>query len=159
MSIVIALTSREIRLAAWIGCERRISSRERELTDRLITHDKWDADVESAASEMAVHKALDCFWSGGLDTFKKADLGKTFQIRSTKYDHGHLIVRPNDPVDHTYLLITGRIPIFTLVGGIKGTDARQDKYKITWDNGDTAWKVPQSDLRPITEEDRCRLPR
>lgn len=159
MSVVVALSPHEIRLAAFTGCERHLASREQDLYDKAVIIDKWDADIESAAAEMAVHKALDSFWNGRLNSFKGPDLGKNIQIRSTKYSNGHLILRPMDNPDHLYILVTGQIPVFTVVGRIQGREAMVDTYAMQWGNGDRAWKIPQDALKPITEESKCQLPR
>src|ERR1051326_1480658 len=100
--ITVQLTEEEWSRAAWIGIKRRIDSRISGLkiqssyplsaTDNGVKDiNFWDMDIEGACGELAVAKALGLQWEGRSFTFKKGDIGKNIQVRTTsKYS---LIIR------------------------------------------------------------------
>lgn len=55
------------------------------------------------------------------------------EVRGSNRPNGYLIVRADDPLDSWYVLLVGPFlngpdPYMTLVGGIKGRDAQQDRW-------------------------------
>jgi hypothetical protein len=144
----VELTEPEIRMAATVGCERAIQS----LTKRLgLTNhvgnkewDRWGCDIEAAAAELAVAKQIGVFWGGDVNTFKKADIGRNWQVRHSRYPNGKLIVRPEDSNQDVFILVVGLIPQFTICGWIRGVEAKVDRFLEP--APPQAWFVPQSAL-------------
>lgn len=154
MMMTVTLTIHEAVMAGVIGIKRRLSAiyRNSSQANTMIPPDRlWESDIEGAIAELAVCKALKIYWHGSINTFKGADAG-TLQVRWTKYPDGHLVVRNGDSGADIFVLVTGRVPDFSVIGWIRGTDAKNDKYRKDPNNlGKPAWFVPQSDLRTIAE--------
>ena len=105
----------EVQLAAHVGEARRINAIRNGWKDGHCRRDGWTTDVEGAAAELATAKGLNLYWPGSVGTFKQPDVGP-LQVRSTNDPNPLLVIRTGDPDDDPYLLVTGAIPIFTLVG-------------------------------------------
>ena len=152
----IKLTDYEIRMVVNVGIERRIQSIDMGLKHKYgyDGDSSWDINIEGAAAEQALAKALDCYWDGSVGTFKKPDIGTNIQVRMTKLSNGSLIVRESDCIDDYYFLVIGKIPNYEIVGYILGQDARQDEFWQTPNGRSGAWFVPQSKLIKL-KVDRC----
>lgn len=136
-------------MAKTIGGLRRIESIKQGLKDAhgYDGSSVWDTDIEGAAAELAYCKFRGQYWGGHVNNYKEADVGRLVQVRFTKYQNGNLIVRKNDSDDHYYVLVTGCIPRFTVVGWIKGDDAKNEQWLSTkGNNREAAYFVPQSAL-------------
>ncbi len=110
------------------------------------TGSEWDTHIEGCAAEMAVAKAYDLYW----EPVARApeDLAgdvSDLQVRSTWRENGRLILHKRDPGDAPFVLVTGKIPTFTIRGWILG---REGKLVEFWDGGDgrAAYFVPQHAL-------------
>lgn len=119
--------------------------------------DKWDRDIEGAAAEMALAKALGRYYEPTNMTFKGHD-GCGVQVRSTRHPAGHLIIRDNDSPDEDYFLVTGERGDYVVRGWIRGSEAMRSEYRRTPDSlsgiasrSDAAWFVPQSALKSLEE--------
>lgn len=80
------------------------------------------------------------------DDLGEPDLGQGTEVRHTCRDHGGLIVRPKDSPERVYLLVTGSLPRYRVVGHLAGEKAMRDEFRR-----DDMWLVPQNRLRPIGE--------
>lgn len=107
----------------------------------------WDTDIEGAAAELAYCKFRGQYWGGTVNTFKAADVGVAVQIRSTPRPNGSLILRPGDDDSHYYVLVTGMIPKFRIVGWLRGREGKRDEFKQNPNNRPPAFFVPQSVLK------------
>jgi hypothetical protein len=142
----IQLSNDQITVAVAIGVERNLEALTTGLAD-AESSDGLRLQIERAAGEMAVAKALNRYWLGG-----ESDVG-ALQIRERWPDDYELIVRVADKNkdDDTILLVAGKIPCFTLRGWICG-------------DGDIptfAKQVPTSDHQQALELCaicRCSLP-
>ena len=147
----VRLTWREITMGAAVGVARRVRSLAQGLTDSYGYNgedDVWSREVNGALAEMAVAKHLGLYWDGSVDTFKRPDVG-TLQVRHTVRLDGCLILRPHDPGDGIYVLVTGQAPMFTIVGCLRGEDGRRDEWVRDPGSVRPAHFVPQSELRPL----------
>lgn len=111
-------------------------------------------NIEGACGELAYAKARGVYYVPKVNTFKEADFGKKVQIR-TRTDHSYdLLIRDNDDPEHFYVLVTGSLPTYRVVGWIKGSDAMaQPEWRKNWGGRGEAWFVPQSALKPFKVSD------
>ena len=80
---------------------------------------------------------------------------QSLQVRHTRHRNGGLIVYPpstskarrgDDPA-HEYVLVTGEMPVFKIVGSCVGEFAQQEDYWNTTKLKRPAYLVPQNALR------------
>ena len=144
----------EVQMAAQVGLARHVEAIRKGLTDRRKDISRtWDQHICGALGELAAAKALDCHWSGGINTFKGADVGANIQIRTrpfdterTKYD---LIVRDNDRNDDIFVLVQGESDRFLIAGWIKGADAKRPEWRRNYGGHQESWFVPKDGLSPV----------
>lgn len=146
----VTLTEQELRIAATAGIERRLSAmqNQRQGAHGFNRDDFWQLDIEGLCAEWAVAKALGVYYVpvvGELDT-ELGDVLPNVQVRSTKYETGHLLVHKTDPDDHRFVLVTGGCGNYVIPGWIYGRDAKREEWWKTH-KGRSAYWVPQSGLR------------
>lgn len=107
-------------------------------------------NIEGACGELAYAKARGIYYIPKVNSFKEADFGDKVQIR-TRSDHNYdLLIRDNDDPEHFYVLVTGMLPSYRIVGWIKGADAKANpEWRKDWGGRGEAWFVPQSALKPF----------
>ena len=148
--VEIKLKNYEIFIAAMVGARRTISGFTRDKSGQQDPNWGWHSDIEGAAGEMAVAKALNIYYDGSVGTFKAPDVGE-FQVRHSERPEGSLIVRENDSSSEIFILVTGKAPNYVVRGYILGLDAKKERF-IRNPNGKTpAWFVPQNSLQPIRD--------
>lgn len=109
-----------------------------------------DTHIAGAAAELAYCRASGIEWPATIDTYKEeADVGRHLEIRWTEKGQHSLIIRPSDPLDRYYVLVTGKPPAFRVVGYIWGEDAIRDEWRRAPKGRPPAWFVPQSALEKI----------
>lgn len=145
----IHLSMEEMAIVSLISGLRRGESKTNGRKDNhgFSGENAWDIEIEGCAAEMAYCKMRGQYWNGSVCSFKKADCGQNVQIRHTTLEKGSLIVREADNDDHYYVLVTGRAPVFTITGWIKGSDAKNEKFKKAPNGREPAYFIPQSSLR------------
>jgi hypothetical protein len=105
-----------------------------------------------ACGELAVAKSAGVFFLPSVNTFHRVpDFLSDYEIRSTDLPDGSLIVRDNDDNHRRYILATVVDDVVTLVGWIKGEDAKKQEFVRDPGGRRPSWFVPQSSLRPIEE--------
>lgn len=109
----------------------------------------WKISIEGGIAEFVVAKALNLHWSGK-GVMRGPDVGN-YQVRSTRYKTGRLLVNPKDDDDSVFILVIGIPPDFKVRGWMFGYEAKQEKYWNTEDTREGAFLVPQSDLRSMEE--------
>jgi hypothetical protein len=145
----------ECELAASVGCKRQLKALEQGNPDKHGFEGLgWDNHVEGAAAEMAVAKARGLYWGAHVNIFGDADLGTRVQVRLRTQHHYDLIVRPNDADDHAFVLVTGRLPDYTIHGWIWGNAAKHPEWLKTYGNRPAAYFVPKQALTHIIAERR-----
>ena len=146
----VMLKGNEVFSAALVGVRRTIGGFKRDKSKEQDPNWSWSNDIEGAAAEVVVAKALNIYFDGFPGRFKDPDVGE-YQVRQTNLNHGKLIVRNDDASDEIFILVTGKCPEFTIRGYMLGGDAKKDEY---WQNPNQktgAWFVPQDKLLPIAD--------
>ena len=148
--IAVTLTPYEMKMGALVGIERCVDSVSHNRQDptkskRLPNH--WAIEINGSCAELAVAKALGYYWGGDVNTFKAPDL-EGIQIRNTDLDEGRLIVRPNDSDNEIFVLVTGYLQNYRIVGWLYGHQCKKDyyHYKGTSERPEPCFMVPQGDL-------------
>ena len=111
--------------------------------------------------EIAFAKATGKYFPMSVNTFKDADIGINWQVRTVGSNNNRdLIVRPADPSKHKYVLVEistrdsypDKFYVATIHGWIEGTQAKDKKYLSYFGNPDRppAYRIPKKDLRPTT---------
>ena len=111
--------------------------------------------------EIAFAKATGKYFPMSVNTFKEADIGINWQVRTVGSNNNRdLIVRPADPSKHKYVLVEistkdsypDKFYVATIHGWIEGTTAKDNKYLSYFGNPDRppAYRIPKKDLRPTT---------
>lgn len=143
--IEVQLTWTELMMAANVGVMRRLTSlKEGYSNGRFSDQSDWDIDIDGACGECAFAKLRGFYWNAGNRTFKSPDV-ENWQVRATRYEDGHLIVRPKDkdPDNTRYVLVICDAPNFKIVGSMSIFEAKQEEY---WRKDKNSWWVPQSAL-------------
>ena len=111
--------------------------------------------------EIAFAKATGKYFPMSVNTFKDADIGINWQVRTVGSNNNRdLIVRPADPSKHKYVLVEistkdsypDKFYVATIHGWIEGTQAKDNKYLSYFGNPDRppAYRIPKKALRPTT---------
>lgn len=142
-----SLTPTEMWPGVCVGATRRITSIFKH-HDKNKHADKsdWATDIDGAHAEQVLAKHLDRYWLPTNLTFKEPDV-KDYQVRSTTWHDGHLIIRPNDEdTGRPYVLIETHAPNYIVCGWFTPAEAKIEKY---WRKDKNSWWVPQEDLHDI----------
>jgi|SRR5215472_860036 len=112
--------------------------------------------IESAGAERAVAKRLNLDWHAAINTFKQgvSDVGGAIEVRWRRDKPGKkrdLIVRDDDHDDRFYVLVRGAMPVYEMIGWIRGKDAKQARFRSNPGGHEEAWFVPEEQLRPVSE--------
>lgn len=115
-------------------------------------------------AEAAFAQFLGVKWSPNDDWKKVPDVGERWEVRSTPYRGGRLLISERDPIDRDYVLVTtprlmtmaelddpAMYPFgpFIVIGWYDGERARQQHWWEKHRQGGGAWFVPQSVLRDV----------
>lgn len=146
----------EVQRAAYVGVERHIRAVQRGArnahgmqateVEGLVCH------IDGACGECAYCKATQRYWPASVDTFKLPDVGRNIQVRTRSRPDYELIVRPDDPPNDAFVLVTGTIPLYHVVGWIKAADAHRPEWWQTHGNRPGAWFVPHHALKSFRVE-------
>jgi hypothetical protein len=147
----VILTEGEVIAAVQIGVARMLGSIKLKSPDAhgYDGEDGWTKHIEGAGAEMAAAKRIACYWSATVNTYKQADLRDNVQVRWRSRDYYDLIIRDDDPPDHIYILVLGKMPSYRVVGFIRGVPVDHPEWRKTYGNREEAWFVPQNALRPL----------
>jgi hypothetical protein len=114
---------------------------------------------DGAIAEYAVAEWLGEKWVEFAPHYKNlvADVGTWYQVRSTRYREGNLLIHPRDPNDQVFILVRlHRLPAVELVGWIWGRAGKKAKYwedgrKFPAFQGRACYRIPAADLREMRE--------
>lgn len=154
---VIELNWREKTHAHSVGSSRRLNSQKRGDKDGRGIEDKSDAEqlfanIAGALGELVFAKGANFYWPASVNAVKEEpDILPDWQVRHAEKHNWRLIVRPDDPFKHRFVLITGPSSgPFIFRGWILGTDAQREEW---WgDRGgrdEFCWWVPQQYLHEL----------
>lgn len=108
-----------------------------------------------ALAERSAAKALDLYWPGLINTFKKPDLSHNIEVRLIGVDHYGLRVRDSD--DDSRRIVGVIIPKgkerepYRIPGWIPAKDAKRSEWKMNPYDGRPMYCVPQEYLRHLNE--------
>lgn len=146
---IVTLSWPEVHYGVGIGSRRQMFALQKNLQHANgleSSINDWSIHIEGACAEEAVAKYLNIFWSGSIGELLTPDVGK-FQVRSTPLAHGRLIVQKKDPDDAVFILATGTIPRFIIVGWMYGHEAKRGEWWCDPQGTNRhAYFVPQSAL-------------
>lgn len=156
MSVVVTLTRQEAVQASYGGVHRRLRAifRGRQARYGRGDGDEWESDVQACAAELAVAKALDRYWADSAELDPDGDVGSLpphVHVRHTPLAAGRLILRPTDPDDGVFVLVTGELPTFEVVGWLGGREGKVGEPVDVGNGRPPCWMVPRAALRPIEE--------
>jgi hypothetical protein len=117
-------------------------------------------DILGMAGEYVACRILDRPFDpvvGRLDR-EEGDIGTKVQVRTTSHRKGHLLIHPEDPDDHAYILIVGEMPTMYAAGWLRARDAKKKEWWREPQKGRPCFMVPQSALRDVPDR-RKRKPR
>ena len=138
----VTLSWAECDIAAIAGARRQLLALADDRPDRygFSESDPWGTHIESAASEMAVAKALNQYWIPYARRPRDvpADVGERVQVRKRSKRGWNLLLHPADPDEHYYVLVYGAMPEFEMVGWCLGLEMKAEIY----------WGDPHSTGRP-----------
>lgn len=141
---VVELSWHLLRQAALAGVERHIESLQSNRSGRVTTTN-WNIDVMGAESEAAFAKWLGVYWDSSPNLFRMQPDVAGFDVKSKDVQWGDLIIRPNDSVDRTYVLVLCHDrPRYTIAGWAHGSEIKQDRfYKKLDKSRPECWVYPQ----------------
>jgi hypothetical protein len=101
--------------------------------------------AESVGAEIAVAQYFGIKgFKPTINTFKnEADVMARLEVKWTKYANGHLIINATDRDDDVAMLVTGKSPVYQLIGWIPVKLARCELFKH--ESQDNHW-IPQGKL-------------
>jgi hypothetical protein len=116
----------------------------------ISLHEFIGENSEAVGAEMAVAQFFGLRdWKPTLNTFKnEADVGARLEVKWTKYDNGSLIINKTDRQQDVAVLVTGRSPVYQIMGWIPIRMGRQAIFHHRLQ--DNYW-ITQRDLFPITD--------
>ena len=147
---LVSLSIQEAQIAAMHGMQRRLKHCFKQTfhpNNPPAKSDRWSIDIEGSLAELAVCKHFGFYWTG-LEEARAQDSG-CFEVRTTVYQNGCLLLQPDDNDDDIYILVINDCPRFKLVGWIKAKDGKIDEHWKDKGTGRPCYYVPQSSLRPI----------
>lgn len=157
--IEIVLTWAEAAIAAQTGVRRRLHGLQACLQEKngraaARPDQAWQDDIEGSAAEFAVAKWAGVFWTPTLVVDGGIDVGRLC-IRHTCYPTGRLLIQRGDADQLEAVLVTGRLPVYSLAGWIPVKDAKQDRFWQERPSPDAAprpcYWIPQAELRPMAD--------
>jgi hypothetical protein len=144
----------ECELATWVGTKRQQGATNRPHTrgrPQKSEEEYTETHIQAAGSELAAAKVYNAYWPPSLEPQKggQPDIGRNIQVRHTPKHNHRLLVTPDALDEQFYVLVTGHLPVFEVVGHIKAGDAKQRQWLTDLGNGrPEAYFVPQGALTP-----------
>lgn len=148
----ITLNRQELRAAAYAGIERRLSGIAKQRPAYYGAdnrHNEWQIDVIGSIAEYAVAKHLNIYWEPATNqplADLPGDVG-TYQVRSTCWPNGQLIIHQRDKANVPYILAIVNNNTITLKGWLYGHEAKQvgeqREHHDYW--------IPQQSLHPMEQ--------
>jgi hypothetical protein len=148
-AVFVELTPAELMLAATQGAMRYIANLRDGRRDRhgRGADSNWNTHIEGVCGELAFAKAIGAYWWNRMGDFRADDVG-AWQVRMRSETWHELIVHEHDRDDRVFVLLTGRVGRYRVVGWIRGHDAKRREWWRDPARGRPAFFVPQNRLTP-----------
>lgn len=163
-AVAVELSWYEIYSAYKVGIHRHVEAvYKRKLRTKKMGKKNITVHCEGALGELAVAKAANRYWGGGVNVGKRvADVGNMLEVRCRDETNGarDLIVRDDDPDDRVMVLVTWTEdsihpypdpPTLYVHGWIKIKKAKREEYKQNYGGYGTAYFVPKDKLNPMED--------
>lgn len=151
---IITLTWTEMMVASYVGSARNVQSLKQnwEPAAGVGTSNTWTPNVEGAAGEMAVAKALGVYWQPIVGNNLADDVGP-YQVRTNiSRKHDDLCLRPKDRADRIYISVLSFAPEFHILGWIDGESGKDQKwYRDGTIGRPKCFYVPKDALRAMRD--------
>ena len=156
----IILSDSEVSVAAYIGKARNKNARSEGVPDAIRDYDSTSVgiDVDGMAAELAVAKYLNVY--PDIEIVKENrphhDLifkGIYLEVKQSKYTNPRLLLSPNRiyvAENFGYILVSGTIPIYTIVGYLPSKQVQEVGEWIDLGKG-RSWSVLSSQMKPIQD--------
>src|SRR5688500_15662040 len=118
--MIIRLSATELMLAAYIGSARNVQStlRGSRPGHGVGANNSWTLNIEGAAGEMAVAKALGLYWAPVVGDLLADDVGP-YQVRTNgSRKHDDLALHPSDRDDRVFISVLSFMPEFRIIGWV-----------------------------------------
>jgi len=146
---VISLSASEIYVAAQVGMIRQVEDivAKKKSNTGESQNMAWQRHMEGALAECAMAKHLGVFWSKA--SWPSPDVGNV-EVRSTPYSFGDLRIKPSDPDNIKFYLLTGINGTYTIRGWIYACEGKKPEYwkRMDKDREEQFW-IPQAHLHPL----------
>lgn len=149
----VLLTWVEVIQAAQVGVFRQVRACRKGRVERHgepRQRGPWEIQIEGAAAEMAVAKALGMYWADSTELDYNGDVGR-YHVRSSDLADAHLLLYPTDPDEACFILVTGRAPLFHIRGWIVAAEGKVDAYRANGRLRSDGWMVPADVLWSIKD--------
>ena len=147
--MVITLEPYEIVAAINTAVVRYASTAKNRQMRGIQTMNTWQRillDAEAAGAEMAVAKYLGIYWGADFG-HNGVDIAPNIDVKFTKHLTGRLLVFTDADPDRKYVLVTGEMPTYNIIGWMLGHDAKKDEFLDTPDRRrPPVYAVPQERL-------------
>jgi hypothetical protein len=153
-TVEVVLTAAEMLVALYVSGMRRVSNLKRGVKPKYGAPEKfgaWEIDIMACQAEMAVAKHFNLYWAGTVNEWGSRDVGGLIEVRSCRESQHKLIVHPDDTDDAPFVLVYPDPPVMTLLGWMRGRDAKADRYWSDPAGGRPAFFVKQDDLHGMNE--------
>ena len=153
----VELKKYEVYMAAEVGIRRHLISMDSPVSNMVGNKNyNWKTHIDAACAELSVAKALNIYWDGSVNKFKKdgPDLPPDIEVRTTEHANGHLILRDGDKNfcnEWRFVLVVGEAPVFKLIGWIYCHEGILLGKEMDDDKDWSSWWISQDNLRPISE--------
>lgn len=153
--ITVKLEPYEIDLGTFVGKTRFSEARRQGKKDahglKKSEKESEQISIDGACGEVAFAKAMNFYYSGSVNTYKKGgDVGR-IQVRTSSKHSYDMIIRKYDSDSAAFALVTGKIPEYQVHGWIIAKDAKKPEYLKDYGNRPPAYFVPKHILRPLKD--------
>jgi hypothetical protein len=141
----------DLSVAGVIGTMRHATATVKGWPDKAgFKGEGYDIHTLGVLGEMTVCAVMGWYYNPTINTFKAPDVGVNIDVKTRPRHDWDLIVRPGDPEDRVYVLVTGRKLDFQVRGWVYGHEVAA----LGWwgaKDGERApcWWIGQDRLRPL----------
>ncbi len=150
--VTVELDWYEIEFVSSVGIKRATEANRQNLKNKagLESYGLFE-HVNGAIGEYAAAKVMGRHWAPTVNTFRgMPDIAPCFEVRTRTEPWHDLIIRPDDPDEQIYILVTGSFDTYFVVhGGCDGRYGKRDEWLQTHGGRAPAYFVPRHELKDI----------